>query len=384
MHQPNTWGPLVLALVLWSPLASAAQPDLGGEGDGLPSIPLHATVTVHAEPADHQALARVLPTPVSNVVAVGDQPEATSGFDGACCDSSGEFIGGAGLYLLQPFFSNNPAISFFIQGTGPGRREDIRSNFSAVPLLWLGYLSESGLGVRGRWWYLRQGTDQSYTLTPPPTGTLTVLSAAPLAAFIIQDNPQVFAVTSKLQLQVADLEILQSADLGSWSLLFSGGLAYANITQNYNAYAVLAGGIPATPLVSGSSFAGLGPVVALEARHMLFDSWLNLYGSARSRLLFGNARQTAEGGDELKGTQESHQRGVVAIEEVELGIEVNRAISQRRLFGQIALVGQEWFGAGNATRSTRSGPPATLPNFSSEDNSNFGLLGVALRVGVDF
>jgi hypothetical protein len=111
---------------------------------------------------------------------------------------------------------------------------------------------------------------------------------------------------------------------------------------------------------------------------------LSLYGSGRSRFLFGEAHQTAAGGDELKGTQESHDHPIVAVGELELGIEFDHAISQCRFFGQIALVGQEWFGAGNASRSSRGSPPTTIPNFSTEDNSNFGLLGLALRVGLDF
>jgi hypothetical protein len=379
MHRPKTWGMMVLALVLASPLLRAAPPGPDGGGGELPP-------PAGADPAPAVSLpcAGAVPPSVSTTGAVAEFPAATPGGCGACGNSHGGVVGGVGLYLLQPYFSNNPAISFFRQNTGPGRREDIRSDLSVAPLLWLGYVDDSGLGIRGRWWELRDGTGQSSDLPPPAGGTLTVLSAAPLGAFIIQNNPRSFAVTSKLQLQVADLEVMQTAALGRWNFLFSGGLGYADITQNYNAYAVQAGGRPATPLHSGSSFVGLGPVLALEARHPLGDTWLSLYGSGRTRLLFGDARQTAEGGDELKGTQEARQHGTVAVGEAELGIEYNHAVSRCRLFGQLALVGQEWFGAGNATRSSRGSPPTTITNFSTEDNSNFGLLGLAFRVGLDF
>jgi len=39
---------------------------------------------------------------------------------------------------------------------------------------------------------------------------------------------------------------------------------------------------------------------------------------------------------------------------------------------------------GNATRSGRGGPPTTITNFSTEDNSSFGLFGVNLQAGVEF
>jgi hypothetical protein len=191
-------------------------------------------------------------------------------------------------------------------------------------------------------------------------------------------------VTSKLQVQVADAEVTQEFSACNWSLLLSGGLGYADVTQNYNAFAVRASGAAAQPLFSGSSFTGLDPVIALEGHRQLFDTCLSLYGSTRTRLLFGNAEQVAFGGDELHGSQESRQRGLVAVEELELGLEVGRSLGGARVFGQVALVGQEWFGVGNATRSARAGPPTTIPNFSAEDNSNFGFSGVCFRVGITY
>lgn len=300
-----------------------------------------------------------------------------------CCDPSGKLIGGVGLYLIEPFFANNPAISFFVQGTGPGRREDIRQHLDAAPLFWLGYMLDNGLGVRARWWFFRQGTDQNYTFAPPNGGTVTVLSAAPLGAVIIQDNPQAFAVTSKLQLHVVDLEAFQDTTLCNWNFLLSGGLGFADVRQDYNAFAIAASGATIQPLTSGRRFGGLGPVFALEARRPLFDCGLNLYSSARTRILFGSADQTVTGGGQLHGSQESHQSGLVAVEELELGIEYCRTCGRSRFFGQVAMVGQEWFGVGSASGSARSGPPTTIPNFGTEDDSNFGFFGVSFRLGVN-
>jgi len=298
--------------------------------------------------------------------------------------SCGKWIGGAGLYIVQPYFDNNPAFSIFRQGTGPTRRFDIHQTTNVAPQIWLGYQNESGLGVRGRWWYLRQGTGETHPITRPDAATLTVLSAAPLSAIIIEDNAQAIAVTSKLQLQVADFEVFQNHCFGKWSVQFGGGFAYANITQNYNAYAINAAGNAVRPVVSGVSFVGVGPVVAFEATRPLGCCGLALFGSSRTRLLYGTSKQAAFGGSQLNGSVQAVQGSTVMVEELELGLEYGKTCGAHRYFGRVGMMGQQWIGAGNATRSSRGGPPTTIANFSTEDNSNFGLFGVNLQMGVEF
>lgn len=305
--------------------------------------------------------------------------------NGCCCDPCGTPIGGVGLYLIQPFFTNNPAVTFFRQGTGPGFREDIRQHLGAAPLFWVGYMFDSGLGVRARWWFFRQGTEQSWTLNQPDIGTMTTVSAAPLGSVIIADNAQAFAVTSKLQLHVVDLEGFQDATFGNWNLLFAGGLGFTDIHQNYSAYVLGAPGAKNIPLLSSRHFSGLGPVMALEARRQLADSGFNLYSSARGRILFGSSEQLVTGGPELNGAQRSGQSAFLPIGELELGLEYARMFGQQsRLFGQVAMIGQEWLGAGNASGAVRGGPPTTIPIFGSEDHSNLGFFGVSFRLGVNY
>ena len=145
-------------------------------------------------------------------------------------------VGGTGVYLLQPFFTNNPALDIHIQGTGPDTRQDISSHVSAAPQLWLGYMNPDGLGVRGRWWYFHQTTNQAFSFagTDP---SVAVLSAEPLGSGVYVGAPSPpqppapppppgppvgpfsMQITSKLELQVADIEAFQETSFCHWNVL---------------------------------------------------------------------------------------------------------------------------------------------------------------------
>ena len=97
-----------------------------------------------------------------------------------------------------------------------------------------------------------------------------------------------------LQLDVWDFEADQALDFGYWTMLFSGGLRYAHLAQNYNAFLLASatnvnngnlfnesGGI-----TSGHSFNGAGPTIALEVMRKLGDSGFALYAGARGAVLF--------------------------------------------------------------------------------------------------
>lgn len=382
-----------MALLVHVRLADAGTPSAAVTATD--RLPIPGTVPVPGYPPTNYPVIHAYSnaprgqTGLTSFNTVGDVPYPAEGAGSNCpadfcCDPCGKVIAGAGLYLIQPFYSNNPAVSFFQQGTGPGSREDVRQHIGTAPLFWFGYMFEGGLGVRARWWYFRQWTEQSYELTPPAVGTVTTVSAAPLGSVIILDNAQAFAVTTRLQLNVVDLEGFQDTTLGSWNLLFAGGIGYTDLRQNYNAFALGAPGARNTPLFSRRSFTGLGPVMALEARRQLFDSGFNLYSSARGRILFGSAEQTVTGGPELNGEQRSGQSALLPVGELELGVEYGRMFGRSRLFAQAAMIGQEWLGAGNSSGAVRGGPPTTIPIFGSEDHSNLGFFGASFRLGLNF
>jgi len=388
------WIPMMLAPMLSAPAAQAQMnttfvvlPTGGNTPPAMlpPTVPAPMPapqIPIAQFPISTPAPAPVMapPTTLPSVPFAMEMVECSND----ACERYCRVLGGVGVYFVKPFFENNPAISFFRQGTGPVTRNDIRHNIVAAPQAWIGVMNDDGLGVRGRYWYLRAGTDQTFQITAPSGPPLTVVSALPMGAGLIQNNPQEFAVTSKLELQVADIEVIQEMKFCNWNFLLAGGASRVDISQNYNAYATSASGVGLRPVFSDHRFIGYGPTIALEFRRPIADTCWNLYGSARSRLLYGNSKHLAYGGDQLNGLAKANQESLVSVQDLELGVEYACDFGHGRFFSQLAMVGQEWFGAGNPTRSSRASPPTTIPNFSSEDNSNFGFIGATVRMGVNY
>lgn len=315
-------------------------------------------------------------------------------------------VGGVGIYCICPYFENNPAFTVSTTSpTGPGgtsrtvtERTDIRQHMEVAPQLWLGYVSDSGLGGRVRWWCFRQTTDQGITVAAAAPNTVTFLeSAAPLGfpAFVDnEDRPASISVSSKLQLQVWDAEAMSSVRTGDWDLLIAGGLRFAHINQQYNSAVAGDSGGGTGPITanvpSSRTFNGIGPVIALEVRRYLGDSGLSLYGSARGAVLFGTAKQNAtdnffssEFGDFSDSSSYEHD-SALPVAELELGMEFGRKIGSTFAFGQVALVGQEWWGAGNASRSVNTNTFGVPNTGGAIVDSNLSFLGVTLRLGVDY
>lgn len=321
--------------------------------------------------------------------------------DACGCGGGGRVIGGLGLYVIQPYFANNPAFTV-TRSSSTGSvvestdRTDLRHSMDVAPELWLGYVSDSGMGGRLRWWYFRQGTNQSLSFAPGTAAdNITVETGGPLGITVFGDNidrAAAIAATSKLQLQVWDLEGLYQQQWAGWDLLFSGGLRLAHINQHFNAYFTGAGDQEdpiSVNLQSGHSFHGVGPTIALEGHRSLGDTGLGVFGTMRTALLFGSAKQTVldaftPGADPTEfAFAQDHRTRVLPVAELELGVEYAQNVGAGRAFGQIALVGQNWFGAGNASRSTQDNSLG-IPNGASIIDNDLGFFGFVVRAGVNY
>ncbi len=345
------------------------------------------------------------------------------------------WFGGAGFYLLQPYFQNNPAYTIFVQKTTDtaldptnpntqtvaetARRVQVSHHMDMAPLVWLGYMNEDGLGVRVRGWGFQEGTSQTVSLPPfagafrigrangqtviVASGTLnTVSSATPLGLQAFGDTLGIqhgaegttFNVTTKLSAQVGDFEGMQRFRSGDWGFLVTGGMRYVRLDQTYNAYdAQSASAAELRTLSSSYNFEGLGPTIAFELRRPVASSGLSVYGQARGSLVFGAANQNAVFfGQELRNDDPNpqyateHRLRAIPIIDLETGLEYGRAVGRTWVFGQVGLVGQEWLNAGSASRSTMLTPAATpRPVLGGAPlDSNIAFLGLTFRVGINY
>lgn len=160
---------------------------------------------------------------------------------------SGGLFGSIEVTFLQPSLSG--AQSVF--GSGTGRLLD--TEYQAGVRYVLGYVSDSGLGVRGRYWSFDNSADY----------------APPFA-------PAVFGI----QVRAADAEVTVAQRLRHFDLELSGGVRYGQLEYT-NAPLTLYG--PGTV-----KFEGVGPTASLDARRTLGNSGFSLFGNVRGSVMIGD------------------------------------------------------------------------------------------------
>lgn len=311
-----------------------------------------------------------------------------------CC-----WVGGAGVYYLKPYWENNPAFATFT-GISVASEEDFDYDYNVAPYAWAGWVSECGLGVRGRAFYydynannitLRDASDSVQFVTATPLG---------LGIFTQGDSfvGETLTIDSSLKIKYVDLEVTQQFQVGSWWLLISGGGRWAELSQNYDATLDdQADDLQTVAIRSGHNFRGGGPTVSLEARRP-FCCGFALFGSARGALLIGKHKQNAFlmsiDGDNAADSDilfaSSNENSTMPIAELEVGCEYAKEIKGARVFVQAAVVNHTWFDAGNAT-NTSSAIATSGNDFDSffirdaiDERSNLSLFGGKLVIGINY
>jgi hypothetical protein len=284
---------------------------------------------------------------------------------GGCCDScfcsSGcGWVGGVGLYWVKPNWSGNDA---FVAG-GPGnqvRNYAFDYDYEIAPLAWVGYVGDTGFGVRARWWEF----DHSATVNQGGfNGFLGVPVAGVNTSF--QNN---------IDLDVWDLEATQSVNLGCVTMVGSAGIRYLHIAQRTNTF-VFAPGVGSGPAIfGGHNFDGYGPTLSLELRRAVGCSGLALYGNARGSILFGDELfdvatfPIAQGNPAGAVQVLASQWTTVQIAELELGAEYRTMVNCSTMaFARAGLVGQMWHGVGN----------------TFDNQATLGFYGLRLETGINY
>ena len=329
-------------------------------------------------------------------------PPAAKAVTAPACDiagcpedcASGYFSAGLGFYLMTPFFSNNATGVFTEVGNKSGGVNVAQQNFSqhidAAPLAWLAYTWENGWGVRARWFDFVGDTTATASFDP------TVFTFSSILDVPLEAPGEKFISTRSLHLDVIDLEATNNFVWGKWALLGSIGVRYAHLAIAQTQIATFEGETFFNAS-SSSTFSGVGPTIALEARRRIADSDFFLYGSGRGSILCGTLHQNASFGSFDGGggggvvpaqnltlvTDNYSNRSVtvLGVGEIELGVEWARVIGRVRVSAQLAFIGQIWVGGDPSANSIIAIEEGGL---FSQGVSNFGFLGGVFRAGVSF
>ncbi len=346
-------------------------------------------VEVGPMPSDKPKADKPAAHAVESVTVMCEQP----------CDSRCGLVAGVGLLLVHPHWDSNPAFisSFAPAGIAGGATRTVDEfdwDPEFAPLIWLGFQSDDGFGVRARYWGLRASAggvnitnDLAGLLINTPLGqSFEVFPfTAPAGGIGSATVGDTLTAANDLDMDVWDLEMMQDLRAGRWSLVFAGGLRYAEIGQGYQATLFnpdfVRGQVARLSVDNYSNrFTGFGPTAAVEARRPL-GYGLYLYGSSRISVLFGTSRHQAINVDQLivGGVVtptlidiNASREEPLPVVEVEVGGEWAAYLDNgTRLFLRGALVGQAWHGIGSASAAV------------ANDVSDMGLYGLSFAIGVD-
>lgn len=312
-----------------------------------------------------------------------------------CNDCGGGFYGSVSALWLRPRWENN--LAFTTSNTifdGANTFTNVASqqfgpDAQIQPRVVLGYSSCDGIGARVRWF---QGwwSDSQASVDPNGPPATSISSANPLGlainSFGAPGAPASVTSSSNLRLQVFDFEATKNTKIGGLDFTAAGGVRFLHMSQHYDMFISTPGGAVFTEqaLISDHSHNLIGPTAALEGRLPL-GGGLALYAAGRVSILFGDHRQSAISGQfapdlgfgvpvTTAGSAITRD-GLMPVTELELGGEWSTSFGNSQLFVQSGFVGQVYYGAGNSSRSG---------NFANESNSNLGLIGFSVNVGVRF
>jgi hypothetical protein len=295
------------------------------------------------------------------------------------------------MMFLKPFWDNNAAFS----GAGvPGnirRNFDFNYDYEYAPFAWLGYVNDSGFGVRGRWFMFDHSADVQQAV-PAALGPPAYVAGGPGGVLFNTGAAATWDIQSDLEMDVYDLEATQAIDHGPWTWAGSAGVRYMRIVQHYNVFESFPGVGSGRQFNSAHSFDGIGPTLSLEGRRVIACSGFSFYGSVRESILVGDSLYDASffpagGGNPAGATQSiAASWSPVSITELELGIEYALQLGYATGFVRGGIVYQFWQGVGNAsfTDPTFGGVNGLVGFPAHFDRSNLALAGIQASAGITY
>jgi hypothetical protein len=304
----------------------------------------------------------------------------------------GHFIGEVGAYFLTPLSVSRIAYNTTRNGGTTGTDFPQQVDWGARASA--GYMFHCGWGVRGNYEYLRGSIRQSIANADPTTMITTPLPApfqivSPSATLNGGIGPDRFRFSQRLELHVADTEVLKETSFLDTTFLVSFGARYARMMQSYSATRTNPGGgngavtvaLDRMDLDTSNRFEGWGPTTSLEAVHPL-GCGFSIYGNVRGSFLWGtdrfaqnlhnqNRTVTAAGlatFTDAFNSNDAFDSRYVSILEVEAGVQYGHRFGRCYFFARAGGVFQRWWDVGNPTNA----------------NGSLNFLGGTVRTGITY
>jgi hypothetical protein len=279
----------------------------------------------------------------------------------------------------------------------------------------LGWKSDNGLGIRGRFFWIHdsastslednagfQNTAEFPNLNFSRSSGTVFQTSQPLGTSFstvgTETAPSIFTTNSRLRLQSWDLEATSDCHYGALEMTWSAGLRWLHIAQDYqaNETVINPGDLlfpDITPiqqsLTSGHNLNAFGPTIGLEGRYPVTSN-LKALAQARFGLLYAKGTQSVFGSETplegiptytptlaLNYNVAGDRCVTLPVGELELGAEYSKTIGCNgpELFIRGTVLSQAYWGAGRAARVNFNNNP------SSEDLIFFGF---AVDVGIRY
>ena len=267
------------------------------------------------------------------------------------------WIAGYESVIVKPFFQSNEVITNLTNGA-------YAWNYQYTPRVWLGYVGESGLGARARYWQFDH-------------------TSGGATRDIDQGNGDFLTIASNNRLRVytIDAEVTQRVALGRFLFNFAAGGRYAEfgsaITANISFQ-----GQPAGTGFLGVNFRGGGPTLAAEAWRPLFGGFA-LYGNGRASLLYGNSTTTfASQNENGPFARQLSQASMLPIFETQLGVQWTTVLGGgSTFFVRTGVEAQLWNSVGRLPNPFNDGNNGGPGFVQLSDVGNLGFFGVTAAAG---
>lgn len=261
--------------------------------------------------------------------------------------------------FVKPHFGSNTAFTTTDETatSSTSSTTDFDYDLEFSPRVFVGYNRGSKVGLRATWWQFDHSAGTA-SGSPPASGLGELAPPAfddvDLSSTIPTD---VFTATTSLNAYAIDIEATKNTQFCAWQFGMGCGFRYAYVEQDYRGELADDSGDALGQIDYQQSIEGFGPTVSFEA-YRPYGCNSGIFCKARGSLLFGDSNSQLNAVEDLTlttpftTTATTASDDLLSICELQVGYRWQAPPSRCRgvqPFYSIAMEGQLWDGAGNAT-----------------------------------